>query len=85
MNIVTYGGVESGQYPLSIYSPKFRLFFTFIIPLGSVAYYPLATALRLENFPLWMAVLFPLSGIFFLYLCCQAWEFGVRHYHSTGS
>ncbi|MBA3239455.1 MAG: ABC-2 family transporter protein [Parachlamydiaceae bacterium] len=85
MNIVTYGGLESGQYPLSIYTQSFRFFFTFIIPLGCVAYYPLATALRLENFPLWTAAFFPLSGILFLYLCCQVWKLGVRHYHSTGS
>lgn len=85
MNIVTYGGLESGQYPLSIYTPKFKFFFTFIIPLGCVAYYPLAIALRLEDFPLGLAALFPLSGILFLYFCCKAWNLGVRHYHSTGS
>lgn len=85
MNIVTYGGLESGQYPMSIYNPWFKFFFSFIIPLACVAYYPLATLLRYEIFPLWTAVLFPLSGVLFLYLCCQLWERGVRRYHSTGS
>lgn len=85
MNITTYGGLESGQYPMSIYNSGFRLFFTFIIPLACVAYYPIAILLRHEAFPMWAGTLFPLAGIAFLYLACQLWKLGVRHYHSTGS
>ena len=33
-NAFTYGGVTMSQYPLSIYRPWFRRFFTFVIPLG---------------------------------------------------
>lgn len=85
INIATFGGVESGQYPLSIYPGGFRLFFTLIIPLACVAYYPLATILRHETLPLWTTAFLPLSGILFLLLCCQFWQIGVRHYNSTGS
>lgn len=85
MNIVTYGGLESGQYPMSIYNPWFKFFFSFIIPLAYVAYYPLATLLHYDTFPLWTTLLFPLSGGLFLYLCCQLWERGVCRYHSTGN
>lgn len=85
MNIVTYGGLESGQYPMSIYKPGFRFFFTFIIPLACVAYYPLAILLRHEIFPTWFALIFPLMGILFLLLSFKIWQIGVRHYHSTGS
>lgn len=84
MNIITYGGLESGQYPMGIYSPIFKLFFTFIIPLACVAYYPLATLLHFEALPIWSAALFPLSGVAFLFLSCQFWNVGVRRYHSTG-
>src|ERR671928_195342 len=40
MNTVTYGGTETGQYPLTIYRPWFRLFFTFVVPLVCLNYLP---------------------------------------------
>lgn len=85
MNITTYGGVECGQYPMSIYKPGFRLFFTFLIPLACVAYYPIATMLHHETLPLWLGGLAPLAGVAFLCLSAKFWRYGVRHYHSTGS
>jgi ABC-2 type transport system permease protein len=85
VNITTYGGLESGQYPMSIYKWPFRLIFTFVIPIACVAYYPMAVSLHHESFPLWSAFLLPLSGLVFFYLACQFWHLGVRHYHSTGS
>lgn len=85
MNIATYGGLESGQYPMSIYNTGFRLFFTLVIPLACVAYYPVAVMLRHETLPLWMGALFPVAGIVFLLATCQLWRVGVRHYHSSGS
>lgn len=84
MNIITYGGLESGQYPMSIYTPLFKLFFTFVIPLACVAYYPLAILLQFETLPFWSAALFPLFGVLFLFVCCKFWNIGVRRYHSTG-
>jgi len=85
MNITTFGGLESGQYPMSIYRPSFRMFFTFVVPLACVAYYPVAVALHHEAFPLWAALVFPVTGLVFLYAACQFWHLGVRRYHSTGS
>lgn len=85
MNITTYGGVETGQYPMSIYPVPFRLFFTFIIPLSCVAFYPIATLLGHESIPLGFALLFPLAGACFLYVAFQLWKVGVNHYQSTGS
>jgi ABC-2 type transport system permease protein len=85
MNITTYGGVESGQYPMSIYKKGFRLFFTFVIPLGCVAYYPIASSLHIEDIPLEIGTLLPLCGVAFLYAATKFWQLGVRHYHSTGS
>lgn len=85
MNITTFGGLEVGQYPMSIYPPLLRGFFTFIIPLACVAYYPIATALNHETLPLWLGTIAPLTGLLFLYLSIQLWKLGVRHYSSTGS
>ena len=40
INIFTNGGVFMGSYPFSIYRWWFRHFFTFIIPLACVNYFP---------------------------------------------
>lgn len=85
MNIATFGGMEVGQYPMTVYSPGFRWVFTFLIPIACVGYYPIATSLKHDTFPFWSAFLFPLVGILFLFLACRFWRFGVRHYCSTGS
>ena len=85
MNITTYGGLQAGQYPISIYNRYFQAFFTFVVPIGCVAYYPLATLLQKEAVPFWLgAVVAPLWGVIFLAGACFAWRLGVRRYHSTG-
>ncbi len=88
VNTVTYGGVQTAQYPLTIYRTWFRQVFTYIIPLASVSYYPsLALLDRVD--PLGSSLLFqwlsPAIGIAFLIICLQVWHVGVRHYRSTGS
>jgi ABC-2 type transport system permease protein len=88
MNTMTYGGVESAQYPLAIYQPAFRRFFTLVVPLACVAYFPVVALLGIED-PLGTSRtvqrLAPLAGIGFLWLTLQGWKYGVRHYTSTGS
>jgi ABC-2 type transport system permease protein len=88
MNTVTYGGVETTQYPLTIYRPWFRRFFTLVIPLACVTYFP-ALAILGRTDPLgtpvfvqWTA---PVVGVMFLAVTLQVWKIGVRHYRSTGS
>ena len=87
-NTVTYGGVETAQYPLSIYSSWFRKFFTYMIPLAFVNYFP-ALAILGKPDPLgapaalgWLA---PVAGMAFLLVSLRVWKTGVRHYCSTGS
>ena len=89
MATVTYGGNETGQYPLSVYRPWFRKFFTFVVPLAAVSYFP---ALRILDrpdtamgSPAWFGWVAPAIGVVFLVLCLQVWRIGVRHYRSTGS
>ena len=89
MNTLTYGGTEAGQYPLSIYRPWFRKFFTFVVPLGCVTYFPALAILGREDAFLgsseWFHWVAPLVGVTFLGIALRVWEFGVRHYTSTGS
>jgi ABC-2 type transport system permease protein len=88
MNTVTYGGTETGQYPLSIYAPWFRKFFTFVVPLGCVTYFPALAILgrpdRGLGSPRWFQCSAPLIGVLFLLISLRVWKFGVRHYRSTG-
>ncbi len=85
MNIASYGGVETCQYPITIYPKAFQVLFTYIIPLGCISYFPAAAILGHEQALAPYALLFPLAGVAFLGLSCLFWHFGVRHYTSTGS
>jgi ABC-2 type transport system permease protein len=89
MNTLTYGGTETAQYPLAIYRPWFRRFFTFIVPLACVSYFPalaiLGKADRVVGSPAWFQWAAPLIGVAFLAVALRIWKVGVRHYRSTGS
>lgn len=85
LNIATYGSRELGQYPISIYNTAFRLFFTIVLPLACVSYFPAASILHHENLPWEIALLVPLVGFLFLFLAGKFWKKGVRHYSSSGS
>lgn len=88
MNILTYGGVETAQYPFSIYSKWFQRFFTFFIPLACVSYFPILAVLNkatIFSVPLWFCFVSPIAGIVFLLMALRLWKIGERYYCSTGS
>ena len=83
MNIFTDGGRELGRYPLGIYGNAVLKFFTFVVPLAMVQYYPLLYLTGRDNRA--MIAFCPLAGFFFLIPSWILWRIGVRHYTSTGS
>jgi len=87
-NAFTYGGMETAQYPLTIYRSWFRRFFTYVVPLACLNYFP-ALAILGRPDPLGSPVLWhwlsPCVGLVFLFVALRLWRFGVRHYRSTGS
>jgi len=87
-NILTYGGVETAQYPINIYQRWFQRFFIYVVPLACINYFPMHAILNRPD-PLGSPVLFqwfsPLLGVVFLLISLQVWKIGVRHYCSTGS
>jgi len=87
VNCVSYGGVFAMQYPLPIYQAWFRRFLTFVVPIGTVAYFP-ALALMGKADPLGSPLAFqvcaPLIGAAFLAMALQVWKLGVRRYQSAG-
>jgi ABC-2 type transport system permease protein len=88
MNLLTDGGVQAAQYPLSIYERWFRSFLIFVVPIGCVAYFPVLAILGLPDplgAPGWLLPLTPLAGFAFLGLSFVAWRAGIRKYTSTGS
>jgi len=87
-NTLTYGGVETTQYPLSIYRTWLRRLFTFVVPLACMNYFPsLAITGHAEaaSYPAWLPWSAPAVGFAFLVVALRVWEFGVRHYRSTGN
>ena len=83
MNIFTDGGREFGQYPFTVYGRRILRFFTYIIPLACVQYYPLLYLLDRAPSP-WYALI-PLGALLFLVPSTLFWRLGVRHYKSSGS
>ncbi len=88
MNTTTYGGVQTAQFPISIYRKWFRNLFIYLIPLAGVTYFPAIAFMGrpdpLGTSRLWQFVS-PISGPLFLIISLQVWQIGVRHYRSTGS
>lgn len=87
VNILTYGGRSTCQYPIDIYPRGLQLLFTLVAPFALTTHLP--TAYILDK-PLWGAgagwsLLAPLSGFAFLGLMTFVFYRGLRRYRSTGS
>jgi ABC-2 type transport system permease protein len=88
MNSFTYGGVETAQWPIPIYSHWFAKIFIFVIPLACVNYFPVMAILDKADplgSPAWLGWVSPLAGTIFFATSLLIWRMGVRHYRSTGS
>jgi ABC-2 type transport system permease protein len=89
MNMATYGGQFLTQYPMTIYSVFLRSFFTFVIPMAFINYYP--TLWLLNKSDPWgapiglLASLAPFICLLMFALGVAMWQYGVKHYTSTGS
>ena len=75
---------EFAPYPINIYEGVFRFAFTFILPIGFVAYYPSLFFLRPQNLPP-LVYLTPVAGIGLFLLMYKVWTLGVNNYTGTGS
>lgn len=75
---------EYSQYPTSIFNGLIRFIFTYVIPIGFVAFYPSQLFLRPEQVS-WLIWLSPLVGLALFMLTYQVWVWGVNSYTGTGS
>jgi ABC-2 type transport system permease protein len=88
VNTVTYGGTEMASYPLPIYHELLQRFFTFIVPLAFVSYFPALYLLdrpEAQELPSWLPGMTPVAAAMLALIAWLAWRGGVRHYQSTGS
>jgi ABC-2 type transport system permease protein len=75
---------EFAPYPINIFDGVFRFVFTFILPIGFIAFYPAQFFLRPEEIsPL--IYLTPVVGFLLFGLMYRVWILGVNSYSGTGS
>jgi ABC-2 type transport system permease protein len=75
---------EFAPYPLNIFDGAFRFTFTFILPIGFIAFYPAQLFLRPDQVsPL--TYLSPLIGLGSFVFTYWVWTKGVNSYSGTGS
>ncbi len=75
---------EFSQYPTTIFDGIFRFLFTYIIPIGFVAFYPSQLLLRPHEAS-WLVYASPAVGVLLFMLAYKVWIWGVNTYTGTGS
>ena len=76
--------IAFGRYPLSIYSGVIQFVLSWIIPFGFASFYPSVRLLGRAEFRAY-APLAPVVAAACLTITILVWNFGTRHYASTGS
>jgi ABC-2 type transport system permease protein len=76
--------IAFGRWPLSIYSGAVQFFLCWIIPFGLASFYPSVRLLGRRTTPELLAFV-PVVAVAFLIFSIAMWNFGTRHYSSTGS
>jgi len=84
-NIFSHGIRQHASYPLNIFPRWITIFFTFIIPFGTINYLPLQYLLGKIGGAGWLYAALPLAGALFILPCIFIWNLGVRRYASAGS
>lgn len=75
---------EFAPYPMTIFDGFFKILFTYVIPIGFVAFYPSQFFLGAESISM-TVYLSPLIGIGTFALAYWVWTKGVNSYTGTGS
>lgn len=71
-------------YPMTIFQPSIKFLFTYIIPIGFLAFYPMQMLLKPEqmHFPV---IVLPLVSLAFISVAYWLWQTGLKRYEGTGS
>lgn len=87
-HVFTYGGDALASFPIDIYGGWLRRFFTFVVPLAFVNYYPALYLLDRPDplgLPPVARLLSPVAAALMAGLAWYGWRAGVHRYQSTGS
>jgi len=76
--------IAFGRYPLTIYSAAVQFVLCWVIPFGLASFYPSVRLLGRAVIPEY-APLVPVVAAIFFAAAVSLWNFGTRHYASTGS
>jgi len=75
---------EYSAYPMTIFDGFFRILFTYIVPIGFIAFYPSQFFLETGSVS-YLVYISPLVGMGFFALAYRVWTKGVNSYSGTGS
>jgi ABC-2 type transport system permease protein len=75
---------DYARYPVTVFTGFFRIFFTFVVPIGFVAFFPSRAILRPAEAG-WEVWLTPFLGAGLFALAYLVWSRGTRAYSGTGS
>jgi ABC-2 type transport system permease protein len=76
---------EFARYPLDIYNGILRCVFTFIAPIGFIAFYPCQLLLRPISDVSIVAWFSPVVGFIMSGIAYAIWKNGIKHYTGTGT
>jgi len=76
------------EYPISLYNKFVQVTLTLVIPYAFINFYPAQFFLGKQDFLMFnqsLQYLTPLIGLILFILAYKFWNFGLRHYKSTGT
>lgn len=87
VNVLTYGGRTTCEYPVDLYPRPLQMLFTWVAPFALSMHLPVSFVLDkpLWNVPMALVWLSPLAGPLFFLFMTRIWYIGVKHYRSTGT
>lgn len=81
---LTFRMREFAQYPMTIFDGIFRVLFTYILPIGFIAFYPAQLFLRPDDVSTTVYIS-PLVGVGAFMVAYWVWNRGVNYYGGTGT
>jgi ABC-2 type transport system permease protein len=75
---------DFSRYPMTIFNSVFRFLFTWILPIGFIAFYPVRAIIHPDEAGSYIYFT-PLAGAVLFALTILVWNRGVRNYNGTGS
>ena len=79
-----YAPATAANYPISLYPGWLKLLFYTVIPVAFMNYLPMLYLL--DKGGTWVTLLMPVGmAALVCFLALRFWQYGIRHYHSTGS